>query len=206
MDGEFRCEACARTFTLPAATLARYPGWRPKHCLSCRPDARKTRRGRSDGASGEDDGFYTDGACAGNPGPGGWAVASVVAGEVVEERAGGAIATTNNRMELRAVIEALRMAGGSEEAIVFSDSQLVVNTLTRWAAGWERRNWRKADGSDVANLDLVQEAFALLRECPGVRIEWLRGHAGARWNEYADALARSQVPGGGQQARNRRQR
>lgn len=76
----------------------------------------------------------------------------------------------------------------ADEVTLYSDSQLVVNTLTKWAAAWEARGWRRREG-EVKNLDLVQEAYALLRERPHVRIQWVRAHDGTRWNEYADSLA-----------------
>jgi len=107
---------------------------------------------------------------------------------VVEERHGFEPSTTNNRMELTAIINGLEMAPPAEAITVYSDSQLVVNTLTRWAAGWEARGWKRKEG-EVKNLDLVQRAWALAKERPLARIEWIRAHDGSRWNEYADALS-----------------
>jgi ribonuclease HI len=92
------------------------------------------------------------------------------------------------------MIEGLRLLGPEEEMDVYSDSQLVVNTLTQWAAGWERRGWRRREG-EVKNLDLVQEAYALAQQRPSARIRWIRAHDGSRWNEYADALATSYMRG-----------
>jgi ribonuclease HI len=74
---------------------------------------------------------------------------------------------------------------------VYTDSQLVVNIVTKWAAGWEARGWTKKSAGPIANLDLVKEAYALAKERPGVRIRWIQAHSGYRWNEYADALATS---------------
>ncbi|MCA9853893.1 MAG: ribonuclease HI, partial [Dehalococcoidia bacterium] len=96
--------------------------------------------------------------------------------------------TTNNRMELTAMIEGLRMLAPDESTSVYSDSQLVVNTLTKWAAGWEQRGWKRKEGP-VKNLDLVQQAWELARARPHARIQWIKAHDGSRWNEYADALA-----------------
>ena len=78
------------------------------------------------------------------------------------------------------------MAG--QPVTVYSDSQLVVNTLTKWAKGWEAKGWKRREG-EIANLDLVQQAWALVKAKPSVRIEWIRAHDGSRWNEYADALS-----------------
>lgn len=137
---------------------------------------------------GPTSGIFTDGSCSGNPGPGGWGVVYVLDGEVLAERHGFEPQTTNNRMELTAMIEGLQMLGPREAVDVYSDSQLVVNTVTQWAAGWERRGWKRREG-EVKNLDLVQRAYALAKERPLARIQWIRAHDGSRWNEYADALA-----------------
>jgi ribonuclease HI len=138
--------------------------------------------------AGPQTGVFTDGSCSGNPGPGGWGAVRVQDGAIVAERHGSDPATTNNRMELTAMIAGLEMVAPGESASIYSDSQLVVNTLTRWAAGWEQRGWKRREG-DVKNLDLVQQAWNLVRERPGVRIEWIKAHDGSRWNEYADALS-----------------
>jgi len=109
-------------------------------------------------------------------------------GHILAQQYGSAERTTNNRMELTAMIEALQLLEPREDADIYTDSRLVVDTLTRWAAGWERNGWRRKDG-EVKNLDLVQRAYALLRERPLARVRWIRAHDGSRWNEYADALA-----------------
>ena len=133
-------------------------------------------------------GVFTDGSCEGNPGPGGWSAVWVEDDHVVEERAGGAAATTNNRMELLALIEALRMLPEDAEITIYSDSNLCVQTVNEWAAGWERRGWRRKTGP-IANLELVQELWGLARRHPRVSIRWIKAHDGSRWNEYADAMA-----------------
>ena len=138
--------------------------------------------------SGPESGVFTDGSCEGNPGPGGWGFVWVESDEIVEERYGSNAATTNNRMELTALIEALRVLPEDAETTVYSDSQLCVKTVNEWAGGWERRGWRRKTGP-IANLELVKRFYALARARPGVRIEWIRAHDGSRWNEYADALA-----------------
>jgi ribonuclease HI len=131
---------------------------------------------------------FTDGSCSGNPGPGGWGAVRVEAGRILSERHGEERQTTNNRMELTAMIAGLQMVEPHEIVNVYTDSNLVVQTLTQWAAGWERRGWKRSTG-EVKNLDLVKEAYALAKERPGARIQWIRAHDGSRWNEYADALS-----------------
>lgn len=133
-------------------------------------------------------GVFTDGSCSGNPGPGGWGAVLVRDHAIVEERHGADPSTTNNRMELTAMAEGLSMLAPDETIDVYTDSRLVVDTLTKWAAGWERNGWRRRDGA-VKNLELVQRAYALYRARPRVRIRWIRAHDGTLWNEYADSLA-----------------
>jgi len=92
-------------------------------------------------------------------------------------------------MELRALIEAYRGLSPRETRVtVYSDSRLCVNTVNEWAAGWAKRGWRRKTGP-IANLELVQELYALSLERPGVELRWIKEHDGSRWNEYADALA-----------------
>ena len=88
-------------------------------------------------------------------------------------------------------MSALRRLPPSADVVIYSDSNLCVRTLNEWAAGWERRGWKKADGQTPANLELVQEALTLSRQRPRVRFEWIRGHQGSTWNEAADKLAGS---------------
>jgi ribonuclease HI len=133
-------------------------------------------------------GVFADGSCEGNPGPGGWAWVHVEDDRVVAEDSGTDPATTNNRMELRALIEAYRKLPADSAITVYSDSRLCVDTINEWAAGWERRGWRRKAGP-IANLELVQELYALSRARPRVKLEWIEGHRGVRWNEYVDRLA-----------------
>ena len=133
-------------------------------------------------------GVFTDGSCSGNPGPGGWGAVYVMDGAVLAQEWGSDPATTNNRMEFTAMIAGLRFLGPSEEIDVYTDSALVVNTLTQWAKGWERNGWKRRDG-EVKNLELVREAYELARERPLAHIKWIRAHDGSRWNEYADSLS-----------------
>ncbi len=137
---------------------------------------------------GPQTGIFTDGSCYGHPGPGGWGMVYVRDGEIVAERHGADSQTTNNRMEFAALIEALRLLAPDDAVDIYTDSRLVVDTVTKWAAGWERRGWRRRDG-EVKNLELVQEAYRLAQERPRARITWIKAHDGSLWNEYADALA-----------------
>jgi len=139
-------------------------------------------------SGGPQTGVFTDGSCSGNPGPGGWGVVYVMDGRILAQEYGHDPETTNNRMEFTAMIRALEMLGPEEPMDVYTDSQLVVNTLTQWAAGWKRNGWKRRDG-EVKNLDLVQEAYELFLQRPHVRIQWIRAHDGSLWNEYADSLA-----------------
>lgn len=136
------------------------------------------------------DGVFTDGACSGNPGPGGWGVVQVSDDTILTERFGSAERTTNNRMEMTALIEAYRLLPEDAETTIWSDSNLCVRTLNEWAAGWKKRGWKRKTGP-VENLDLVQEAYDLHVRHPGVTLRWIKAHNGSRYNEYADCLATS---------------
>ena len=139
---------------------------------------------------GPTSGVFTDGSCEGNPGPGGWGFVWVQEDEVLLERSGYEPDTTNNQMELQALIEAYRALPRDAEVTVHSDSQLCVNTINQWAAGWERRGWKRK-GGPIKNLERVQELWALSNDRPGVTLEWIKAHDGSKWNEYADVLASS---------------
>lgn len=134
-------------------------------------------------------GVFTDGASEGNPGPGGWGAVHVVDDEVQDQAYGSEAHTTNNRMELTALINGLRMLPNDSSATVYTDSQLIVNIVTKWADGWKAKGWTKKSSGPIANLELVQEAHGLYKQRPGVAVEWIKAHNGIRWNEYADALA-----------------
>jgi ribonuclease HI len=131
---------------------------------------------------------YTDGACSGNPGPGGFGVVLLWNGHR-REIARGYRLTTNNRMELLAVIEALKALKGPSRVVVWSDSQYVVHAVEKgWARRWRANGWRKGDKSPALNVDLWTELLALL-ELHDVRFRWTRGHSGDEENERADELA-----------------
>jgi ribonuclease HI len=130
---------------------------------------------------------FTDGACRGNPGPGGWGVV-LRAGERVKELSGGEPATTNNRMELRAAIEALAALRGPCHVDLYTDSVYVRSGITEWLPGWRARGWRTADRKPVKNQDLWI-ALADLAAKHDVHWHWVKGHSGHPENDRADALA-----------------
>ena len=131
--------------------------------------------------------IYTDGACKGNPGPGGWGALLQFDGRE-KELCGGADGTTNNRMELTAVIRALEALKRPCEVELYTDSQYVQKGISEWIASWKRRGWKTADKKPVKNVDLWQE-LDRLAAAHRIRWHWVRGHAGHTENERADALA-----------------
>ncbi len=131
--------------------------------------------------------IYTDGACKGNPGPGGWG-AWLVAGEHSRELCGGEMGTTNNRMELKAVIEALNALKRPCEIVLHTDSQYVQKGISEWLAGWKARGWKTASKAPVKNVDLWQ-ALDEARLRHTIDWRWVKGHAGHAGNEKADELA-----------------
>ncbi len=133
--------------------------------------------------------IYTDGACKGNPGPGGWGVL-LKSGDTVKELFGGENPTTNNRMEMQAVIEALGALKRPCAVTLHVDSQYVLKGITEWLPGWKARGWRTAAKQPVKNVDLWQKLDALVAG-GGHKIEWrwVRGHNGDPGNERADELA-----------------
>ena len=210
----FTCQVCRAQFEVAQAVLDKYPGWQPKYCRLHSPKKRAVARparqtGRSGGANrsralreenltlaevlvkyedGAGDGVFTDGSAVPNPGPGGWGVVWVENGRIVRQAHGHEPNTTNNRMELRALIEAFTMLPADAGIDVLSDSELCVNTITRWAPAWERAGWKRKAGP-IKNLELVQELLVLYRAHPACKLRWTAAHSGNRWNEYADSLA-----------------
>lgn len=211
----FECQVCGTSFEVPQKSLDRFAGWKPKYCREHSPKKKsgsKKKRsggrgsgGRKGGGSerevlrtleevreafsgGPQDGVFTDGSCRPNPGPGGWGVVQVRGGEVVAQAHGHAEGTTNNRMELQALIEACKMLPIDSDETLYSDSNLCVQTINQWAAAWKRNGWKRK-GGEVQNLDLVKELYGLVQERPGVSLKWIAAHDGSLWNEYADALA-----------------
>jgi ribonuclease HI len=135
--------------------------------------------------------IYTDGACKGNPGPGGWG-AWLSSGGHDKELFGGERETTNNRMELTAPIEALASLKRSCDVVVYLDSEYVRKGITEWITNWQRRGWKTADGKPVKNADLWMRLDAL-RKLHTVEWRWVKGHAGDPGNERADMLANKGV-------------
>ena len=136
--------------------------------------------------------IFSDGACRGNPGPGGWGTI-LRYGVVEKELSGGDLATTNNRMELMAAIAGLEALKRPCRVRLYTDSQYVRDGIMQWLPGWKARNWRTADKKPVKNVDLWQRLDAAAAPH---RVEWIwvKGHAGHPENERADALARAAVP------------
>jgi ribonuclease HI len=131
--------------------------------------------------------IFSDGACKGNPGPGGWG-AVLRFGDHEKEIHGGEPQTTNNRMEMTAVIEALAQLKGPSKVRVFTDSQYVQKGISEWLPGWKARRWRTAANQPVKNVDLWQRMDALAAKHE-IQWLWVKGHAGHPENERADALA-----------------
>ncbi len=132
--------------------------------------------------------IYTDGACSGNPGAGGWGTILVFNGHE-KELSGGEADTTNNRMEMMAVIEGLKALKEPCEVTLTSDSQYVCNAITKgWAKNWKKNNWIKSDKTQAKNPDLWEEILELL-DVHKVNVVWVRGHNGHPYNERCDKLA-----------------
>ncbi len=214
----FTCAQCGTSFTLPEAVAEKYPGWTPRQCNACRKGGsaakggggrarggRASGRGRPSAAAsreqdltlaevrarytaGPQDGVFTDGAADPNPGPGGWGAVWVVVGEPRSSDHGHEPHTTNNQMELTALIAGFALVPEGTATTVWTDSRLCVDTITTWAAGWARRGWKRK-GGEVKNLALVQELYALHLARPELDLRWIKAHDGSLWNEYADALA-----------------
>jgi len=213
----FSCQVCGKQFDVPEATLAKFPGWQPKRCLPCKNKQTGAARTKTPAArpaparapmrsasareenltteevlakytAGPTDGVFTDGAAEPNPGPGGWGAVYVVANRIVAERDGHEEHTTNNRMELSALLAGVALVPEGTPAVVYTDSQLCVSTINEWAAGWEKRGWKRK-GGEIKNLDLVKQVYAVFKRRPELELRWIAAHSGNRWNEYADCLA-----------------
>ncbi|HET6547553.1 MAG TPA: ribonuclease H [Solirubrobacter sp.] len=139
---------------------------------------------------------WTDGACSGNPGPGGWAAIVVPpGGGEATELSGGAPATTNNRMELTAALEGLRSLPDGSRTVVVTDSRLMIDSMTKWLPGWKRKGWKTSAGKPVKNQDLLTALEAEVARHESVRWHWVRGHETGEsfaykvFNDRADQLA-----------------
>ncbi|MGH1376436.1 MAG: ribonuclease HI [Alphaproteobacteria bacterium] len=136
--------------------------------------------------------IYTDGACSGNPGPGGWGVL-LRYGAHEKELCGGEKDTTNNRMEMMAVIKALEALKKRSDVTLYTDSKYVMQGITEWMDGWKAKNWKTAAKKPVKNQDLWQEIDVLVQQ-HNIEFQWVKGHAGHPDNERADELARAGIP------------
>lgn len=199
---KFTCQSCGREFSVTEATLAKYPNWTPKQCMQCKKGGsaktRPTHVGREENLStaevlekytaGPKSGVFTDGSADPNPGPGGWGAVYVLDDHIIGEAHGHKPHTTNNQMELVAMIEACKLVPDGTPTVLYTDSRLCADTVNVWAKGWEAKGWRKK-GGEIKNLELVQEIYGILQRRPEIKVEWIQAHAGNRWNEYADSLA-----------------
>lgn len=193
----FVCEHCQKNFTVTSATLAKFPNWTPKKCFGCKKE-NSTSGDREENLTtaevlekymgGPTNGVFTDGAATPNPGPGGWGAVYVVDNKIIAQQHGHEAHTSNNRMELAALIAACKMVPRDKKATIYTDSQLCVNTINVWAKSWEAKGWKKK-GGEIKNLEMVQELYELFHKHPGLKLEWIKAHNGNRWNEYADSLA-----------------
>jgi ribonuclease HI len=139
-------------------------------------------------SGGPQTGVFTDGSSRPNPGPGGWGVVVVREGKIVHQDHGHEKDTTNNRMELTALIAGFSFISPEDEIEIFTDSELCVNSMTKWAASWKKNGWKRKSGP-IANLDLVQKLYELYVARPKAKLKWIKAHNGWLWNEYADSLS-----------------
>lgn len=198
MTQQFVCGACGKSFSLPSATLAKYPGWKPSTCMKCKKNTSSreenltTKEVLEKYHAGPISGVFTDGSAEPNPGPGGWGAVYVVDNKLISEESGHEPHTTNNRMELMGLLAAFRLVPEGVFTTVYSDSELCVKTFTEWAKNWEAQGWTRGKKKEaIKNLELVQEVYDILGRRPEITLKWIKAHAGNRWNEYADALATS---------------
>jgi ribonuclease HI len=203
------CSDCGTEFDVPERLRERYPGWTPTRCRACHASGRAGRprgaRGSTpppravDGqlspeevlatfTAGPRSGVFTDGSADPNPGPGGWGAVYVRDDEIIDQAHGHDPDTTNNRMELTALIAGYDLVPEGESTTVYSDSNYCVKMINEWADGWARNNWRRKSGP-VKNLDLVKALYERARARPELTLHWIKAHDGSRWNEYADALS-----------------
>ena len=133
--------------------------------------------------------IYTDGACSGNPGKGGWGAVLLIPGNEAVHLSGGAKETTNNQMELTAAIESLKFFKESKKILIFTDSKYVMNGIESWIKNWKKNGWKTANKKPVKNRDLWENLDKEI-ERHSIEWEWVKGHAGNKNNEKADFLAR----------------
>jgi ribonuclease HI len=193
------CSDCGASFEVPESLQERFPGWTPPKCPACHRGRPATSRVTVEGeftpsevlerfTAGPLTGVFTDGSADPNPGPGGWGAVYVRDDQIIDQAYGHEPFTTNNRMELTALIAGFDLVPPGESATVYSDSNYCVRMINEWAAGWARNGWRRKTGP-VKNLDLVQALYERAQARPELKLRWIKAHDGSRWNEYADALS-----------------
>lgn len=136
--------------------------------------------------------IYTDGACLGNPGPGGWAALIIDKNELTDKKVGSEISTTNNRMELTAVIEALKIIPSESKLAVYTDSKYVINGIEIWIVNWKKSNWKGSNRKEIKNKDLWIQLDNLSQNL-NINWNWVKGHSGDVNNEEVDQLARGEA-------------
>ena len=138
--------------------------------------------------------IFTDGGCSGNPGPGGWAYVALSDGQMISYSSGGEAQTTNNKMELQAVIHAIEDVSllGAGKLTISTDSQYVKNGITTWINNWKRNGWRTSSKDPVKNRELWEELDKLNAE-HNIQWNWVKGHAGIKYNEMCDSLVRQEM-------------
>jgi len=136
--------------------------------------------------------IYTDGACLGNPGPGGWAALIIDKNELTNKKVGSEISTTNNRMELTAVIEALKIIPSKSTLAVYTDSKYVINGIEIWIVNWKKSNWKGSNRKEVKNKDLWIQLDNLSQNL-NINWNWVKGHSGDVNNDEVDQLARREA-------------
>lgn len=138
---------------------------------------------------------YSDGGCKGNPGPGGWGSVVKLSDTNIQERSGFEAHTTNNKMELTAAIEALKLCPAGADVTLTTDSKYVIDGITSWIHGWKRKGWKASTGGDVKNVELWKALDAEVSKRK-VKFEWVRGHTGHPENERCDELANIAIENG----------
>ena len=136
--------------------------------------------------------IYTDGACSGNPGPGGWDALAIENGQILWEINGAEPLTTNNKMELMAAISGINQLADQSKATVVTDSQYVRLGITNWVKNWQANGWKTASGAPVKNQELWQMLIQHVGRCH-IEWEWVKGHSGDLYNDRADTLAREAI-------------
>jgi ribonuclease HI len=133
-------------------------------------------------------GIFTDGSCIGNPGPGGWGSVYVQDDKIIDQVFGNSGDTTNNQMELTALLAGIELTDENSKVSIYTDSQLLVNIFNKWASNWEAMGWKRKAGP-IKNLELIKKIYVLFQARNDIDILWIPAHSGYKWNEYADSLS-----------------